>query len=132
MAPQRGTFIISDAESITGVVGYIAKTSPWLRFMMSFLYTSIVGALKAAKLYLIHNSRDFRVMLKAAKTKLKNTAFLSPKPRGTPAQLDTELRHRNFAASKAAKQVQHSRQAFRKTEHLEREIKLIYCALTRP
>ena len=32
--PQRGTFIISDAESITGVLGYIAETSPWLRFMM--------------------------------------------------------------------------------------------------
>ena len=99
---------------------------------MSFLHTSIARALKAAKLYLIHNSRDFRVMLKAAKKKLKNTAFLSTGPHRKPTQLDTELRHRNFAASKAAKQVHHSRRAFRETKHLEREVKLIYCALTSP
>ena len=63
-------FIISDAESITGVLGYIAKTFLWLCFMMSFLHTFIARALKAAKLYLIQNSRDFRVMLKAANEKL--------------------------------------------------------------
>ena len=89
--PGKGTFIISDSESITGVLGYIAETSPWLRFMMSFLHTSIARALKAAKLYLIHNSRDFRVMLKAAKKELKNMAVPSPGPCRKPAQRDTEL-----------------------------------------
>ena len=43
--PHKYTFIISDAEIITGRLGYIAETSPWLRFMMSFMHTSIACAL---------------------------------------------------------------------------------------
>jgi hypothetical protein len=70
---SRSSFIISDAESITGRLGYVAKTSPWLRFMISFFHVSITRALGAERAYLITNSREFRDMLKAEKKGLKLT-----------------------------------------------------------
>ena len=64
---RHSRFIISDAESITGWLGYVTKTSPWLRFMISFFHVSIARALGAERAYLIINSREFRDMLKAEK-----------------------------------------------------------------
>ena len=44
---SRCTFIISEAESITGRLGYVNEMSPWLRFMISFFHVSITRALGA-------------------------------------------------------------------------------------
>ena len=138
--PHKYTFIISDAEIITGRLGYIAETSPWLRFMMSFMHTSIARALRLMQRDLIAGnttcSRDFRAMLKAAKQQLRSTrqgatiAAPGTGARGKPAQHDAALRHSNFAASKAAKQVHHSRTPFTITKAMRRETALIFRALS--
>ena len=136
-------FIISDAESITGRLGYIAETSPWLRFMISFFHVSIARALGAERAYLITNSREFRDMLKAEKKGLKTASKMargagvdSAAPSvalpGKPSQHDTDMRHRRFVASNAAKKVHHSRTRFNITKSMRREITLIFKALSSP
>ena len=83
-------------------------------------------------------SRDFRAMLKAAKQQLQNTrgtmqstttAAPGTSNRGKPAQHDASLRHRIFAASKAAKQVHHSCTPFTITA-VRRETTLVFRALS--
>ena len=139
---SRQTFIISEAEYMTGRLGYVAETSPWLRFMISFFHVSIAKALGAERVYLIANSRDFRDMLKAEKKGLKAASELratgadSSAPSavlpGKPSQQDAAMRYRRFAASNAAKKVHHSRTKFFITRDMRREITLVYKALTSP
>ena len=38
------SFVLSNTELLTGRLGYIAETSPWLRFLMSYMYTAIARA----------------------------------------------------------------------------------------
>ena len=54
-------------ESLTGQLGHISKTSPWLCYLLPHLYTSITYALGIAKANLIHTRADFRHILKKAK-----------------------------------------------------------------
>ena len=139
---SRQAFIISEAESMTGRLGYVAETSPWLRFMISFFHVSIAKALGAERVYLIANSRDFRDMLKAEKKGLKTASELratgadSSAPSavlpGKPSQHDAAMRYRRFAASNAAKKVHHSRTKFFITRDMRREITLVYKALSSP
>jgi hypothetical protein len=117
------SFIVSDAESITGRLGYIANMSPWLSFVTSFFHVSIARALAAEQAYPIVKSRDFCDILRAEKKGLKNASDIaqgagaessvsSARLPGTPSQHDAEMRYRCFAVSNTAKKVHHSRTIF--------------------
>ena len=112
---SRYVFTVLDVETLTGRLGYIAETAPWLRFMMSHLHTSIARALKANNVHLICTRRDFRLLLQTAKTVPLN---------------DRDSRRARFAASKAAKAVHHSRVKHRITIPMRRELALIRTALS--
>ena len=112
---SRFTFSVLEAETLTGRLGYIAETAPWLRFMMSHLHTSIARALKANNIHLIRTRRDFRRLLQTAKA-----TSLS----------DLDTRRSRFAASQAAKALHHSRVTHRITVPMRRKLNLIRTALS--
>ena len=92
------SFLIRDAEILTGRLGYIAETSPWLRFMMSCFHVSIARALKATQIHLLNTNGDFRRLLREARTDT-----------GAPPT------HSSFYSSQAAKRVHHCEKKFRFT-----------------
>ena len=71
---SKFTFIISDVEAMTGRLGYIAETSPWLQIMMAYMYTSITCALGDTQAYLIQTSCNFRHLPKTTKAIVKAQA----------------------------------------------------------
>ncbi len=118
---RRFVFVISDAEILTGRLGYIAETSPWLRFMMSHLHTSIARALKATQLHLIKTSKSFRTFLREAK------ALGDSELEGAPPASVLKMQ---YAASMAAKRIHRSKKEFRITYAMRQEINLIHRALS--
>ena len=60
------SFTISEIETLTGQLGYIVSSSPWLRYLMPHFYTSIAVAFKHNKAFLIHAHHDFRTLLREA------------------------------------------------------------------
>ena len=67
---KRKRFKLSEIETLAGQLGHIASTSPWLRYLMSHVYTSIAAALGVSRAWLISNSKDFRDMMKLIKAGL--------------------------------------------------------------
>ena len=127
-------------ESIAGRLGHIADTSPWLRFLMSHLYTSITFALGVAHANLVNTSSDFRAMLKKAKggwikagtytIGKKRPSKPTAKPQSkTPAKA---ARHISFAMSKSSKMLHQTRLMFKFNDTLRYELKLILDALSCP
>ena len=55
----QNLFTIQNIEVLTGQLGHIANTSPWLRFMMSEVYTSIKASLKLSEDQLVTHSNQF-------------------------------------------------------------------------
>ncbi len=64
----RKSFLIKEAENLAGLLGHISNTAPWLKHLMSQVYTSILYALKNNTSYLIGTNKHFREQLKIAKT----------------------------------------------------------------
>ena len=138
---RRFAFKIHEAEVMTGRLGYIAESSPWLRFMMSCMHSSIARALKVSQEHLVRTNSDFRTMLREKKKQLREAAHRTQPeghngeatPRhGKATQHDTEERHQRFAASKMAKQVHHTQQRFKITKTMRRELKIVTEALSSP
>ena len=110
----KHTFLISEAESITGRLGYVAETSPWLRFMMTSMYGSIAYALGESRAYLVKSDKNFHKLTAKVKNDLKfhTKKCMESTSYGKPAHHDTELRHYAYAISQASKKVHHSRVRF--------------------
>ena len=134
---RRFSFQIHEAETMTGRLGYIAESSPWLRFMMSCMHSSIARALKDSQEHLVRTNSDFRRMLREKKRQVKTATHRAPPEGDTPrhgkaTQHDAEERHQRFAASKMAKQVHHTQQRFKITKTMRHELRLVTEALSSP
>ena len=114
---KRRSFTISEIEQLTGCLGHIAQTSPWLRFIMSEVYTSIRHCLKLSRDILVTHSAQFRRALKMAKQCATNA---------------TEERHKSFGTSQAAKMVHRNKKRFYINPTLRLELDIILDALTAP
>lgn len=112
----RNLFTLSDIEELTGRLGHIASTSPWLKFMMSEVYTSIRACLKLSRDTLVATSSQFRQALKVAK---------STEPRS-----ETDSRRRSFAQSAVATAIHRNRKRFAINKTLRWELQFISAALT--
>lgn len=55
----RKSFMIKEAETLVGMLGHISNTAPWLKHLMSHLYTSIAAALKSNTSYLVCTNKHF-------------------------------------------------------------------------
>jgi len=140
--PAVNRWFVLEMESLTGRLGHISDTSPWLRFLMSHLYTSITSALGVANAHLINTRADFRAMLKKAKGGWVKAGTYSVNKK-TPLKQDSkvkhkskipskETRHRSFAMSTTAKKLHQTRLVFKFNETLRRELRLILDALSSP
>ena len=115
----RQHFFISDIETLAGRLGHISETAPWLRFLMSHIYSSLTHSLGVACGHLISTRKDFRDMLKFIK---KGTSNLPED--ATPKQKQL-ARHVTFAQSQTAKAIHHSKQPMSFNNTLRIELRLI-------
>ena len=65
---HRKTFIVSEAEILTGKLNHIGFGAPWLRFLLGHIYSSLAHALRWNQAHLIRTNHAFRYALKAART----------------------------------------------------------------
>ena len=54
-------------EVLTGKLGHISETPPWLKFLMSHLYQSIAFAILGNSAQLINTDKQYISMIKAIK-----------------------------------------------------------------
>ncbi len=55
--PHRKVFCLQDIESITGKLGHIASTAPWLRFLLLDLYAEIAKCLRVHRDHLFMTNK---------------------------------------------------------------------------
>ena len=106
----RKSFEIHELESLIGKLGHISDTAPWLRFLMSQLYTSSAAALKVNTAHLISTQKSFREALKVAKQK--------------PSEQFPE-HHISFAQSETAKKIHKVRKLHFINGTMKKEIQFI-------
>ena len=84
---ERKSFTVKEMETLTGMLVFIASTAPWLKFMMSHVYTSVAAAINKNYAHLIRTNKQFREFIKMAK------------------DLEATSNERTFAQSATARQV---------------------------
>lgn len=65
---SRKSFTVKEMERITGMLVFIASTAPWLKFLLSHVYTSVAAAMKVNTNHLKLTNKQFRQLLKEAKS----------------------------------------------------------------
>ena len=108
---HRKQFTVKEMERVTGMLVFIASSAPWLRFMLLHVYTSVAAAIGANTNRLCKTDKQFREMLKTAKTA------------AMPTCLST------FAQSETARKVHSSAQSHWINKTLREELHLIIRAL---
>ncbi|KAL7523262.1 hypothetical protein ACHAXR_000668, partial [Thalassiosira sp. AJA248-18] len=63
---QRKSFTLKEMETITGMLIFIAGSAPWVKFLLSHVYTSITAAIKKNTAHLVKSTKQFRLLLKEA------------------------------------------------------------------
>lgn len=66
--PHRKQFFVGEVAELAGKLGHMCIAAPWLKFLMSHLYSSMAYALKMNQWDLIKTSRSFREALKQLRT----------------------------------------------------------------
>ena len=92
----RKRFFALEASKMVGKIARLAEGAPWVRYLVSHLYTSIAFALSQNKLFLESSSREFQLLAK--KIKSNDFKFESSRDHGRVVR---------FALKKAAKMVHH-------------------------
>ena len=62
---NRRTFVVGEAQQLTGKLGHLAEGAPWLHHLMTHLYASIAYALAKNKRLLTELSQEFRNVVKS-------------------------------------------------------------------
>ena len=70
----RKAFQLKEAETLAGLLGHIAQSAPWLKHLMSHLYTSISHTLGTSTSYLSSTNKQFHQQIKIAKGAAINTS----------------------------------------------------------
>ncbi len=99
---NRKVFQLQDIESVTGKLGHIASTAPWLRFLLPDLYAEIAWCLKSHKDHLYMTNKQFRTLLKLHQdlTALHNHRTFAIAKMARAVHL---LRHQHFISKQLAK-----------------------------
>ena len=97
--------------NVTGMLVFIASTAPWVKFLLSHVYTSITAAIGDNTTHLSQTNKQFRAMLKDARD---STA--SP-------------RVSTFAQAKAARAVHSSPRKHWINKTLRKELHILLTAL---
>ena len=62
--PHRKQFTVQEAAELTGKLGFMSISAPWLKFLMTHLYASMANALRLNRAHLIRSNRQFRSALR--------------------------------------------------------------------
>jgi hypothetical protein len=62
--PHRKQFHVHEAAELAGKLGHMSIAAPWLKFLMTHLYSSLAHALRLNRWDLIQSSRSFREAIK--------------------------------------------------------------------
>ena len=111
---HRKTFTVKEMEKITGMLVFIASTAPWVKFLLSHVYTSITAAIGENTAHLVRTSKQFRIMLKDARDTTVST------------------RVSTFAQSKTASEVHSSPRKHWINKTLREELHILLTALESP
>ena len=121
---HRKSFSLREISELTGRLGFVSDTAPWLRFLMSHLYTSIASALGLSHAHLYSTNKSFREMVKTARvggavsyTNLTLT-------------FDQKARDISFARSRVGKAVYNTPRRFFINRTLMRELALLHRTFT--
>lgn len=125
---RRQQYLISDIETLTGRLGHISETLPWLRFLLAHLYTSVVSVLGLSRAHLISTRKEFRDMLKELKDTVPRVEGSSTTAKAS--SLNACKRKRSFMLSITTKAVQKSRLPINMNKTLWQELRLIEQALS--
>ena len=113
---HRKSFTIKEAETLTGLLGHISNTAPWLKHLMSHLYTSISAALGSNTSYLICTNKSFREQIKIAKGKA----------------IESNEMEKSFAQAEMARKVHNLKQVHYINGTMRDELDIIRAAITSP
>ena len=108
---NRRTFIVSEAQQLTGKLGHLAKGAPWVHHLLTHLYASIAYSLAENKRLLMESSQEFCDVVQS----LQSGSF--------PCSSTDQVRHILFALKKAARLVHHSKYKFTINTSMRQEIK---------
>ena len=122
----RVSFTLSEIETLTGRLGHISETLPWLRYLMAQLYLSITASLGESTEILLTKGQ-FRQLLKQAKKQLATQPIDGSDE--AAAQHERAVRHKRFAQSRTSKMIHHTKHKFKINYTLRCEIRLIRSAL---
>ena len=117
---RRKRFSASEASKLVGKLGRLAEGAPWVRYLVSFLYTSIALALAQNREFLMSSSKEFKKLI--AQIKSKNFAY------------KTKKNHQKvilFALKKVARQVHRSKLEHNILPSMREEINFFERALKR-
>jgi len=70
---ERKSFTVKEMETLTGMLIFIASTAPWVKFLLSHVYTSITAAIGNNTAHLNQTNKQFRAMLKEARATTVST-----------------------------------------------------------
>jgi hypothetical protein len=107
---DRRTFVVSEAQQLTGKLGHLAEGVPWVHHLLSHMYASIAYALAENKRLLTESSQEFRDIIKS----IKSGSF--------HCSATDQNRHISFALKKAARMVHHAGYKFVINETMRQEI----------
>ena len=110
--PGRKRFRVKEIERVTGMLIHIAGTAPWLKFLLSHVYSSVTDALGANKDFFVKTDKQFREMLKDAKSK------------------EVSERERSFAQAETSRQIHSGNKGHFINKTLREELHLIIEALS--
>lgn len=115
--PHRCRFLLNEAEVLTGKLGHASIAAPWLRYLMTHIYSSLAFALRLANWDLVRSNAAFRHAIKQIKQ-------APPTPAGDMAK--------SYYQAETARKVHHSKRQFRIPAILRKELHLISQALCDP
>jgi hypothetical protein len=106
------TFIVSEAQQLTGKLGHLTEGAPWAFHLLTHLYASIAYALAKNKQLLLESSQDICEVVQSFWTG------------SYPCSSKNQVWHISFALKKAAKLVHHSKYKYIINKLMRQEIEL--------
>jgi hypothetical protein len=108
--PHRNVFTVLEVEELTGKLGHLALTAPWLKYLMTHVYASLAHTLNMNHWALVRSSSSFREGLKRIKQASKD---------------ELGQREKSYFQAENARKIHHSKRIYPFNKTLRKELKLI-------
>jgi hypothetical protein len=113
--PHRNVFTVPEAEELTGKLGHLSLTAPWLKYLMTHVYASLAHALNMNHWALVRSSASFCEGLKQIKQASND---------------ELGKRDKSYFQAENARRIHRSRRIYPFNKTLRKELNLILQAIT--